>query len=408
MGWTTSRPVHTDLAEAILEVPLSGAGTPGLPACVVVGAGVLGVCVALRLAEAGVAVTLLERDRPGQGSTRSSLAWLNANDKLPRAYHDLNYAGMARWAELSVSLGGPGWYRPTGNIEWASSRTGQAQLAARVDRLTRYGYRAQLIGAAQVAELEPALRLPRPVDEAAWFPDEGYLITEPLVSHLVALAVRRGVTLLAGEQGRLVGLDVAGNRVRAVRTATGQTIDVETVVCCGGRWVPELSEMSGAAGPVPLLPWAARGAVTPALVVLAGPVKPPGPARLIHGPDICLRPDGDGLVHLEAADAAVDMHTPQVELRRWATVLLSRAQRVVAGLEDAEVLDYRVCVRPIPVDGKPITGWLPGADGLYVAVMHSGVTLGLHMAELICAELVSGTPAAELAPYRPDRFTASA
>jgi len=62
----------------------------------------------------------------------------------------------------------------------------------------------------------------------------------------------------------------------------------------------------------------------------------------------------------------------------------------------------------MPVDGQPIVGWLPGIDGLYVAVTHSGVTLGLRLAELICTELVSGAPAAELAPYRLDRFTASA
>src|SRR5215831_15349301 len=303
---------------------MSGEDTPRLPTCAVIGAGVLGVCVALRLAEAGVAVTLLEQDRPSQGATRSSLAWLNANNKLPRAYHDLNYAGMRRWAELSASLGGPVWYRPTGNIEWASSPAGQAQLTARVHRLTRYGYPAHLIGAEKVAELEPALNLPRSVREAAWFPDEGYVITEPLVSHLVALAVQRGATLLTGEHGRVDSLDLAGNRVRALRTAAGQSIQVEAVVCCGGRWVPELAEMSGAACPVPLLPWATPGAVAPALVVLAGPVKPPGPARVIHGPEICPRPDEDGLTHLEAPDAPVDMHTPQADLRRWAAVLLSR------------------------------------------------------------------------------------
>jgi D-hydroxyproline dehydrogenase subunit beta len=387
---------------------MSGEDTPRLPACAVIGAGVLGVCVALRLAGAGVEVTLLEQERPGQGATRSSLAWLNANNKPPRAYHDLNYAGMRRWAELSASLGGPGWYRPTGNIEWAGSRAEQVQLIARVHRLTGYGYPAHLIDAAEAAELEPALNLPRSVREVAWFPDEGYLITEPLISHLVALAIQHGVTLLTGEQGRVVSLDLAGNRVRALHTAAGQAIPVETVVCCGGRWVPELAELSGAACPVPLVPWATPGAAAPALVVLAGPVKPPRPTRVIHGPEICLRPDGDGLVHLEAPDAAVDMHTPQADLRRWATVLLSRAQHVVSGLENADVLDYRVCVRPMPVDGLPIAGWLPGVNGLYIAVTHSGVTLGLRLAELVCTELISGAPAAGLAPYRLDRFAASA
>jgi hypothetical protein len=34
------------------------------------------------------------------------------------------------------------------------------------------------------------------------------------------------------------------------------------------------------------------------------------------------------------------------------------------------------------------------------------VTLGAHLAGLIAAELLSGTAAAELAPYRPGRFTA--
>ena len=37
--------------------------------CAVIGAGVLGVCVAARLAEAGVGVTLLEQDRPGHAAT---------------------------------------------------------------------------------------------------------------------------------------------------------------------------------------------------------------------------------------------------------------------------------------------------------------------------------------------------
>ena len=130
------------------------------------------------------------------------------------------------------------------------------------------------------------------------------------------------------------------------------------------------------------------------------PVPVPGVPRVLGLPAA-----GNGA---EAPDAAVDVHTPQADLRRWATVLLSRAQRAVGGLEDAEVLDYRVCVRPMPADGLPIVGWLPGAGGLYVGVTHSGATLGLRLAELICADLVSGAPAAELAPYRPDRFTASA
>jgi glycine/D-amino acid oxidase-like deaminating enzyme len=120
--------------------------------CAVIGAGVRGVCVAARLAEAGIGVTLLEQDRPGHAATRSSFAWLNANDKAPRAYHDLNHAGMRAWAALSASLGGAPWYRPTGNIEWAEDAPGRERLAARMRRLAGWGYPARLIGAAEAAD----------------------------------------------------------------------------------------------------------------------------------------------------------------------------------------------------------------------------------------------------------------
>jgi D-hydroxyproline dehydrogenase subunit beta len=383
----------------------NGTMSPGR--CVVIGAGMLGVCVAARLAGAGAAVTLLEQDQPGRGATWSSFAWLNANDKAPRAYHDLNHAGMRAWAALAAEVGGAAWYRPTGNIEWAVSASGCAQLAARVRRLAAWGYPARLVDAAEAAELEPSLRLPGPGAGArlAWFPSEGYLLTGPLVGQLTRLAVQRGATLVTGEPGRVVGLDAAGGAVRAVRTATGQVIPADAVVCCAGRWVPQVAAMAGEASPVPLVPWAVPGATAPGLVVQAGPTAQPGPARMVHAPQVYLRPHAGGLVHLEAPDAAVDLHTPEADLRRWAAELLHRARRSVRGLDDASLVSYRVCVRPMPADGRSIVGWLPGASGLYLAVTHSGVTLAAHLAELITAELTSGAPAAELAPYRPDRFT---
>jgi glycine/D-amino acid oxidase-like deaminating enzyme len=374
--------------------------------CVVIGAGVLGACVAARLAEAGAGVTLLEQDRPGRAATRSSFAWLNANDKEPRAYHDLNHAGMRAWAGLAAGLAGAAWYRPAGNIEWAESASGHTLLTARVRRLAGWGYPASLIGAAEAAGVEPSLRLPRPVTEVAWFPSEGYLLTERLVNQLVGHAVRHGATVLTGEPGRVAGLDAAGGAVRAVRTAAGQVIPADVVVCCAGRWVPGLAALTGAACPVPLVPWAAPGASAPGLVVQAGPVTPPGPARVVHAPQVYLRPHSGGLVHMEAPDAAVDLHTPEADLRHWAEELLRRARRVVRGLDGASVAGYRVCVRPMPADGRSIVGWLPGAGGLYMAVTHSGVTLAAHLAELITAELRTGTAAAGLAPYRPDRFAA--
>ena len=399
----------------------------------VIGAGVLGASVAARLAAAGQQVTLLDQDQPGRATSRWSFAWLNSNDKKPRPYHDLNHAGLCAWAELAPDLDGPAWYRPVGHVELATSGQARAELAARVQRLASWGYEARLIDASEALELEPSLLLepspdlagvsaetpdvsaetpassPPPGQQAAaaWFPGEGYLLTEPLIERLVARAVSHGADLLTGEQGHVTGLEARLAARPVVRTAAGSVLEVDQVICCAGRWVPGLAALAGAAGPVPLLPWETPGATAPGLVVQIGPVSAAGPVRLVHAPGISLRTHPGGLLHLEAPDAAVDLHTPEAELSRWAAELLSRARRAVRGLDDARVVAYQVCVRPMPADGQSIVGRLPGAPGVYVAVTHSGVTLAAHLADLITADLTSVAPVAELTPYRPDRFLAT-
>ena len=366
--------------------------------CAVIGAGVLGASIAARLAAAGTSVTLLDQDEPGRGTSRWSFAWVNSNDKGPRPYHDLNHAGLRAWAQLAPALDGAAWYRPAGNLELATPG-----LAVRVRRLTGWGYSARLIGAAEAAEIEPALRSPGPDTATAWFPDEAYLLTEPLIERLIARATAHGATLLTGEQGRVTGLE-AGR----VRTAAGDILASDEIVCCAGRWTPQLTAMASPASPVPLLTWDTPGATAPGLVVRVGPVTRAAPSRVLHTPELALRPHPGGLLHLEAPDAAVDLHTPDPELRRWATELLDRARRTVHGLDGARVVAYQVCVRPMPVDGRSIVGRLPGAEWLYVAVTHSGVTLAAHLSRLIAAELAAGAPGAELAPYRPGRFAGTA
>jgi D-hydroxyproline dehydrogenase subunit beta len=378
--------------------------------CVVIGAGVLGASVAARLAGlgAGVRVTLLDQDQPGRATSRRSFAWLNSNDKSPRPYHELNHAGIRAWAELAPDLDGTAWYRPVGNIELATSPAARAELTSRVRRLTGWNYDARLIDPAEATELEPALRLPDPAALAAWFPGEGYLLTEPLVALLVARAKSLGAEVLTGDQGRVVALQTTLGGPPQVRTAAGAVLTPDDVICCAGRWTPALVALaapSGAPDLVPLVPWETPGAPAPGLVVQVGPVSPSAPARLVHAPGIYLRPHSGGLLHLEAPDAAVDLHTPDPVLRRWAAELLRRAQHAVRGLDHARVAGYHVCVRPMPADGQPIVGRLPSTPGLYVAVTHSGVTLAAHLAELITAELTT-VPAAPavLAPYRPGRF----
>ena len=359
--------------------------------CVVIGAGILGASVAARLASAGLRVTLLDQDQPGRATSRWSFAWLNSNDKAPRPYHDLNHAGIRAWAELAPELDGDAWYRPAGHLELAAAD--DTELQARVSRLTEWGYPARLVDPAEAARLEPSLRHPA---AGAFFPDEGYLLTEPLIARLVAHAASHGAEVLTGQPGRVTSVEPGATP--RVRTAAGIILEADEVVCCAGRWTPELA-------PIPLVPWRTKGSTAPDLVVRIGPVTPPGPARLVHTPELALRPHPGGLLHLEAPDTVVDLHTPEADLDRWAKELLRRAQHTVRGLDDARVVEVKVCPRPLPPDGQSIIGRLPGTPGVYVAVTHSGVTLAAHLSRLITQDLTADPPPADLTPYRPTRFS---
>jgi glycine/D-amino acid oxidase-like deaminating enzyme len=60
--------------------------------------------------------------------------------------------------------------------------------------------------------------------------------------------------------------------------------------------------------------------------------------------------------------------------------------------------------KPIPGDGEPVVGELPGISGYHVAFTHSGATVGLILGELLADEVVTGRRSPLLEAFRPDRF----
>ena len=54
-----------------------------------------------------------------------------------------------------------------------------------------------------------------------------------------------------------------------------------------------------------------------------------------------------------------------------------------------------------------MVGYVTPDQSVYVAVMHSAVTLAPTVGRLVADEVISGAPVAELGRCRPQRFTAS-
>ncbi|WP_034293475.1 FAD-binding oxidoreductase [Herbaspirillum sp. RV1423] len=358
---------------------------------IVIGAGVIGASLAFHLARAGAPVAVIDAGRIGGGTSASSFAWVNSHNKAPRAYHDLNVAGMRAHADLRAAFGHAPWWHGGGTIEWE----GIAPEAYRrkIALLQSWGYAAQWLDHDQLRALEPDID-PAAVGDApvAFFPDDGWV--DPVVySHaLLADAQRHGAKVFP--HLAVTAIRRQGSRVVGVTTADGVSHDADVVINCTGRWADQAA--LPAALRIPLAPSAGLMVFTPSLAH--------GVQRVIFSPRVHIHPDGAGRLlicrnDLEvAADAEFDSRSPEV------TGLLAAAREVLPLLRGVDAEALRVGVRAIPADQFPAVGPSPDTEGYYSIVTHSGVTLAPFLGAAAADEILNNAVRPELETFRPRRF----
>ena len=83
--------------------------------------------------------------------------------------------------------------------------------------------------------------------------------------------------------------------------------------------------------------------------------------------------------------------------------ILSKLAAYMPGIAKAEFGFMTLGFRPMPTDGFPVVGPVPGVPGVSLCVTHSGVTLAVLLGDYMASELVMGREEPMLAPYRPSR-----
>lgn len=368
--------------------------------CVVVGAGIIGTCVALRMAREGVQVTLVDASAPGQGTTSTTGAWVNANAKRPYAYFRLNCAGIGAHRRLAAEFESAPWFLPTGNLEWAASGDEESRLDGRVQELRDWGYPSAWLAPEQVmCHLEPELVIPPDVRGVVFFSDEILVYPQLLLAHALRALRALGVRFSFG--CRVEQIETSSERATGVRLENGERIAADMIVSCAGRWTPELLSPLGVRVPL-VSPEDAESAAVGLLVSTTGLAV--DLRRMVHAGGLSMRPDGAGRLQLhgDAEDREVRWNastTPSAPAWR----LVEQARRLVRHGEGLGVHAAVIGIRSLPIDGLPVVGWAPGLTGLYVVVTHSGVTLGPLLGELVALE-ASGREQTLLTSFRPDRF----
>ena len=139
--------------------------------------------------------------------------------------------------------------------------------------------------------------------------------------------------------------------------------------------------------------------------------------RVIHSPGLNLRPDGAGRIclHDYGTDARLTVR-PGIEPRAdteaaaWELApshleqLLARLAALYPATRGLPAEAVRIGLRPIPLDRRPVMGFIDACPNLYLAVMHTSATLSLWAGELVAREIADACEAPELSTFRPARF----
>lgn len=351
-----------------------------MSAVVVVGAGIVGASVAYHLARRGVPVTLVERGAaPAADVTGDSFAWISeAGGDWPGGARDLRAYVLADHGRLESELPDVA-LRRTGSLTWDPYGSGSTEPPAP----GRFR-----IGRDDIAALEPHLR--DPPEQALHTPGDVGVDPTALTRALVTAAAAYGATVL--HDTAVSALRLAGGRVRGVLTPTGH-LAAETVVLTAGTDIPRLC--------VPVAPGLSVFS-SPATLVRIG--APPGLVRsIVARPDFEVREVRDGELWMPLAQGlggGAPVASPSA-----GRDALRRLRTAFRGAEQCRLLGRRTRGRPVPPNG-PVIGYVAPDRSVYVAVMHSAVTLAPTVGRLVADELVTGAPVRDLRRCRPADATA--
>ena len=368
---------------------------------VVVGAGIVGASIAYHLARRHIAVTVLERHQPGAGASSHSFAWLNAFGKEPFAYHDLNRRAMEAWRRFVQALQGEVGLHWGGEMRWVHTPEDAQALQQRIQQLQTWGYPNRLITAAELCQLEPGL-VPGPVSAASLGPIDGHVEPLKVIAACLQQARARGTVVSPDTPVTGLRLDTTGStvrRVQAVHTPQGE-IACDAVVLAAGTATTALAALAGHSIPQEESPGVVvrTDPLPPVLQTVSVLYMPPIDATR---PEIHLRQLSDGTLMIgEGTQESLSRDDSQAH----AEALLARATHYLPALKGARAVPVPVGYRPMPRDGFPVLGFPEPVPNLYIALMHSGVTLAPLVGELAAMEIVDGTRVQILEAYRPERF----
>ncbi|MGI9522434.1 MAG: FAD-dependent oxidoreductase [Hyphomicrobiaceae bacterium] len=370
----------------------------------IIGAGVVGACLAHECIALGRKVVVLDRDDANLQASGANAGSLHAQllsfdfgakaeagggpaaDTLP-----LGPWSIRLWQELAEACGRTFEIRITGGLMVAESETGMAFLREKVALERRHGLDVEILGPSELRSIAPGLA--RSLSGAEYSPCEGKINPLTATYSVLDRARRSGVRF---EQSANVNSIEREGSQWWIGTGRG-SVRSPIVINAAGPWARQIGAMVGLQIPVHSAP----------LQMIVTERAPLLVDQLIAHADrhLSLKQLSTGGLVIGGAWTARynSLRNMNVTIRESIEGNLWAARRVMPQLAGLQVVRTWAGMN-VNIDGAPILGEVPDAPGFYNAVTSNGYTLAPAVARLT-AELIDGrTPTVAVRPYLIDRF----
>lgn len=348
---------------------------------IVVGAGVVGLCIANALAQRGRTVALVGEHRTGEASRAAAGMLAPSVEQSEGPAHDFAIAARDFYPDFLESLA------DFTGIRVPLNRLGILQVA-----LTERGVKGLRKTAAETSswverkeltELEPTLGHAL---GAVFNPEDG-AVDNVILMNALEEAVDR-----SGRVHRFESPAVRISRKAAtVHLASGQQLEGNAVVIAAGAWGPRIEGVTSI------------DAVTPCRGQLVS-YKSIGLRHVTYGPRGYLVPRASGTVIAGSTmeEVGFDSSTTPEGLAK----VKSAAEEIAPGLAISPITQEWAGLRPITPDMLPIIGRDPAAPHVIYATGHSrnGILMAPLTGEAVAALAVGESPSHDLSQFRPSRF----
>ena len=369
------------------------------PNVAIIGAGVIGLGIAWRLALRGVPVAVFDKGASGAGASHAAAGMLAACAEAEpgeEALVTLGRASQARWpafaAELKQASGVDVGLRPEGTLVVALTSDDQARLGHQLVFQQKLGLPLQWISAAETRRREP--HLAGKLAGAVFSPEDTQVDNRKLAAALRIAAEAAGASISEHQAVKTISNDAG--RVDGIVLADGRKVAADVVVLAAGAWSRSIEGLAPELRP-PVRPIKGQ--------MLALRMDPTAPllTHVVWAPGAYLVPRLDGRL---LVGATVEEKGYDTSLTAGGILtLLEAAWRVVPAVEELPIDEMWVGHRPGSRDDAPILG-TGLIDGLIYATGHhrNGILLTPITADAIAELVLDGAADPAIRPFSIERF----